>query len=183
MRMTITWRRDRHAIYSFDVRRAFSLLALLVACSNEKRAQHESLAKSLEKPVALLCKSSGPEAGGCDADCTTRAAALEGKNARDAADALAALPPFADPATEGMLGDVRKSARALQRGFGAACKDAPPDGPPTDAVKACADARKEVGFNVGDLRSVLTRFGSNAELHGGVPMPVPTPEGCAKLAR
>ncbi len=158
------------------------LVVLTVACSNERRAQHEALAKSLEPSVALLCKTSQPEAGGCDADCAARAAAREGKSARDAAEGLAAIAPFADPATEGQLAEVRKSARALQKALGKDCTDAPPpDGPATDTVKACATARNEVGWNVNDLRATLTRFASNAEVHSGVKFPAPTPDGCAKL--
>jgi hypothetical protein len=160
------------------------VVVVTFACSNERRAQHEALAKSLERPVSLLCATSHPEAGGCDADCAARVAAGEGKAARDAAEGLASIPPVSDPATEGLLADVRKSARAVQRAFGGACKEAPPaDGAATDAVKACAEMRAQVGWNVNDLRAALTRFGSNAELHSGVAMPVPTPEGCAKLAR
>jgi hypothetical protein len=136
----------------------------IVACSDERRAKHEQLAKSLEAPMALLCKTTQKEGS----------AAIEGKAVRDAADAFAALPPFGDAETEALLAELRKSARALKGAFGDACKEA-------DA--ACADARKQASFNVSDLGSVATRVSGTTEARTGVKMPSPTPEGCSKLAR
>jgi hypothetical protein len=167
------------------MRRAIPLLLFaFAACSNERRAQHEALAKKLEAPMSLLCQATHKESASCVDDCAVRAAASEGKAARDAADAFAAIPPFGDVETEGMLADVRKSARALKKAFGDACKEAPAaDGPPTDAVRDCADARKLAGFNISDLNSVVTRLAGNAETRTGAKMPAPTPDGCAKLGK
>lgn len=135
------------------------LLTLAPACSNERRTKHEALAKTLERPVSLLCEADNPDRGG--------------KAAREAAEALIAIPQVSDVETENMLAAVRKSARALVGALGDACKD-------EDAAR-CAEARKNASFNVGDLKSAVTRLGSNAELRTGAKMPVPTPEGCATL--
>jgi hypothetical protein len=146
--------------------------------------KHEALAKTLESPVSLLCTTSHPEAGGCDADCAARVAAGEGKAARDAAEALAAIPPFSDPETEARLAEVRKSARALRGALAGACQGAPaPDGPPTDDVQRCAEARSQLGWNINDLRGATTRLASNVEVRTGAKMPAPTPEGCTKLSK
>jgi hypothetical protein len=148
--------------------------------------QHEALARQLETPVAFLCKTSPPDAGtgACDADCAVRGAAAEGKAARDAAEALVAIPPSSDADTESKLADVRKSARELRRAFAGACQaPPPPNGPPTDAVQRCADARKQLEWNINDLRAAATRLAGNVEVRTGVKMPSPTPEHCAKLAR
>ena len=84
----------------------------------------------------------------------------------------AAIPPFADLVTEGMLVDVRKASRALLKTLGDACKGG-------DAQE-CADGRKAISFNIDDVRSAVTRLGGNAETRSGVKMPVPTPEFCSK---
>ena len=139
------------------------IVVLAAGCSNEKRVQHEALAKTLEHPVSLLCATKSGDA------------AAEGKAAREAAEALVAIPPFADLVTEGMLVDVRKAARALLKTLGDACKDG-------DAQQ-CAEGRKAIGFNIDDVRSTVTRLGGNAETRSGVKMPVPTPDGCAKLPK